>query len=267
MFSSMTVYASEPASPEKPEFLRGLSAETAEWYGRIDTNYNEVEEIVVGEFYAERYKDLKLAYGFDEEQLTNHFWDYGLSEGRLASPVLDVLEYSKMYPDLQLVFGNDWDKYAQHYFQYGILEGRDNGTDFKPEIYLSMYPDLQAAFGDNSVAATIHYLEYGYAEGREYQFATPSDAFQPSYSTERYELEDGSSVHYEYDENTGVLLHKLDYYADGSLSHEIQYYDTGIIYIERIYGENGAVAKEWEYDSDGNLISETLFDENGNYIP
>ncbi|MBE6927370.1 MAG: MBL fold metallo-hydrolase [Ruminococcaceae bacterium] len=44
-------------------------------------------------YYANRYPDLKAAYGTDEAKLYNHFINYGIEEGRCASPYFDVKVY------------------------------------------------------------------------------------------------------------------------------------------------------------------------------
>ena len=46
------------------------------------------------EYYAERYPDLKAAYGTDETKLYAHFVNFGIEEGRSASPYFDVVYYA-----------------------------------------------------------------------------------------------------------------------------------------------------------------------------
>lgn len=246
IFSSMTVYAEEPTISQKPAFLDELSVETAQLYGCWDTNYDEIKEIVLGDYYYDRYGDLKIAFGLNYGVAPNHYIQYGLTEGRLASPVLDVAWYRDNNPDLQIAFGDDWDGYVQHYFQYGILEGRDNGTDFKPEIYLSMHPDLQLAFGsDNYVEATKHYLEYGYAEGREYQF-------EPSWTVElklQYADIGGGGVpdtpnEPEQDSNE---IKKINL-GDGA--YLLLYYEDGVVVKDEAYDENGVITRKTEHENE-----------------
>ncbi len=45
------------------------------------------------EYYANKYADLKSAYGTDEAKLYEHFINYGIEEGRCASPYFDVKFY------------------------------------------------------------------------------------------------------------------------------------------------------------------------------
>lgn len=254
--SSMTVSAQAP-NANKPEFLMKFSVEVADLYGTVNQQYNEVDELVVGNYYADMYPDLKLAYGYNLGQLQNHFSAYGLAEGRLCNPVLDVQSYRESYPDLQLAFGNNIDLYVQHYFQYGILEGRDNGTDFNPEIYISLYPDLQAAFGkDNYVAATMHYLEYGYEEGRMYNWTEPEIV---------YEEPDNDN---DDDNNT-----EEKFTGDKRVEHEggsyiIATYVNGILVFDKFYDEDGTLVNEttYTYDTNDNMVSSQTKDASGNLL-
>lgn len=271
IFSSLTVSAQ---APEKAKL--GLAAEysisTFALYGQIDPRYDELEEVMKEEYYAERYPDLKLAYGSDFAKLEYHYIQYGIGEGRLASPVLDVVKYRMTYPDLQLAFGDDWDKYAQHYFQYGILERRDNGTDFDPKTYLSMYTDLQIAFGeDNYVAATKHYLEYGYAEGREYKTTLEgiTVSSEGSNRTERVDYGDGSYRIIEYE--NGVESSRTEYAADGTIMARVQYERDAEGYLSSYTSYNyvdGVLTEYSEYEllEDGRDKAAVRYDANDNVI-
>ena len=75
-------------------------------------------------YYAERYRDLKAAYGTDTEALFYHFIAHGMSEGRQAIDTFNVQIYRARYPDLQKAFGNNLPLYYQHYIQFGAMEKR-----------------------------------------------------------------------------------------------------------------------------------------------
>lgn len=126
-----------------------------------------IETVFDEHYYADKYPDLKEAYGYDRAALLEHFMTFGLSEGREMNEMLDIVEYREKYPDLQEAFGDDWDAYVAHYLSYGAFEHRDNGTDFDPVDYLNRYSDLQAVFGNDILAAYRHYQEHGKQEGRE----------------------------------------------------------------------------------------------------
>ncbi len=126
-----------------------------------------IETIFDEYYYADKYPDLKEAFGYDREALLEHFMTYGLSEGREMNEMIDIVQYREKYQDLQDAFGDDWDAYVAHYLTYGAFERRDNGTDFDPLDYLNRYSDLQAALGNDILAAYRHYEEYGKQENRE----------------------------------------------------------------------------------------------------
>lgn len=75
-------------------------------------------------YYAERYPDLKAAYGTNANRLLTHFLIFGMSEGRQASEDFNVDVYRNNYPDLRAAFGEDKKQYYLHYLNYGIKEGR-----------------------------------------------------------------------------------------------------------------------------------------------
>ena len=75
-------------------------------------------------YYANRYPDLRAAFGTDSAKLLQHFIQYGMSEGRQAKSTFNVTVYKARYSDLQAAFGDDIQKYYEHYIQFGYKEGR-----------------------------------------------------------------------------------------------------------------------------------------------
>lgn len=90
---------------------------------------SHVWDVFDAEFYRNTYPDVEAAFGDDEQALFNHFMMFGLKEGRIGSPILNIAMYRSMYPDLDAAFGDNWDLYVLHYFRYGIAEGRSNGVE------------------------------------------------------------------------------------------------------------------------------------------
>ena len=88
-------------------------------YGNID--YAPVFDAA---YYADKYPDLKAAFGNDVAALLEHFARYGMQEGRRGSAEFDPVAYRKRYADLRDVFGGDWTAYYLHYIQHGKAEGR-----------------------------------------------------------------------------------------------------------------------------------------------
>lgn len=75
-------------------------------------------------YYANKYADLKKAFGVNATALFNHFKQYGMKEGRKASANFDVKVYKNTYADLRAAFGENLPLYYKHYIEYGKKEGR-----------------------------------------------------------------------------------------------------------------------------------------------
>ena len=92
------------------------------------------------DYYASKYSDLKNAFGHDATKLYNHFLNFGIKEGRQASPVFDVKYYLDNNADLKAAFGTDYVKGVKHFVGFGIDEYRltaapaDLGSTFFAKI-------------------------------------------------------------------------------------------------------------------------------------
>lgn len=75
-------------------------------------------------YYSNKYPDLKKVFGSNATSLFNHFYTYGMKEGRLAIATFNVTAYKNRYVDLQKAFGNDLPSYYKHYVQFGHKENR-----------------------------------------------------------------------------------------------------------------------------------------------
>ena len=76
------------------------------------------------EYYVSRYPDLMAAFGHDAFALLKHYLEFGMSEGRSASPLFDPHAYAARYPDLRKAFGKDMKAYAIHFLIRGRAENR-----------------------------------------------------------------------------------------------------------------------------------------------
>ena len=56
-----------------------------------------LRDIFDAEYYADKYPDLKAAFGNDDEALFQHFVNYGLKEKRNMNRILDVATYMDSY--------------------------------------------------------------------------------------------------------------------------------------------------------------------------
>ena len=75
-------------------------------------------------YYANKYPDLKAAFGTDATKLYQHFITYGIYEGRQGCANFDVKTYLKKYSDLKAAYGNDYAQALNHYLVHGYKEGR-----------------------------------------------------------------------------------------------------------------------------------------------
>ena len=79
--------------------------------------------------YADRYEDVREAFGYDKKALYNHYITYGINENRIAefAPSADTfnyIAYADRYEDVRVVFGYDRTALYDHYITYGVNEGR-----------------------------------------------------------------------------------------------------------------------------------------------
>ena len=75
-------------------------------------------------YYADKYPDLKAAFGTNAANLFHHFCSYGMKEGRIASAHFNVIKYKEYHVDLRNAFGDNLPLYYRHYVIYGYKENR-----------------------------------------------------------------------------------------------------------------------------------------------
>ena len=122
---------------------------------------SSLKDIFDEHYYADRYPDLKAAFGYDREALWTHYITHGVNEGRSMNDMFNVTSYKNLYADLNAAFGDNWDAYLNHYLTHGAKEGRDPGTGFNAMEYANWYEDLKNAYGDNVLALWQHYKTIG----------------------------------------------------------------------------------------------------------
>lgn len=103
------------------------------------------------------------AAGFTTDTAYEHYFAFGIDEGRSANAFFDTAGYLATHQDVAAAGVNP----LEHYFEFGWLEGRDPSAFFSTALYLSQNPDVAAA-GLNPLD---HFLRNGIAEGRMAQAA------------------------------------------------------------------------------------------------
>ncbi len=157
----------------------------AQYYGLKKETPVDYSAVFDAAYYADRYPDLKAAYGGDESALLQHFIQYGMAEGRQGSSQFDVYSYKNLYPDLRAAFGNNLKSYYMHYISSGKAEGRKatgvntlqkpittyNGIDYSAvydyNYYLKKHSDLAKIYTNDDIGLLAHFVNCGMSEGRQ----------------------------------------------------------------------------------------------------
>ncbi len=120
-----------------------------------------------GEYYADRYPELKEAYGTDEDKLYEHFIHYGIEEGRCASPFFDVSFYSNYHSqNLQEQMKGDYVKAFKHFLSnYNSTQLLNLSPQFNASYYASLHPEAVEQGNNTTFALLQHYISNGYKTG------------------------------------------------------------------------------------------------------
>ncbi|MBE9040379.1 hypothetical protein IQ235_06180 [Oscillatoriales cyanobacterium LEGE 11467] len=102
---------------------------------------------------------------FTDEQATQHFFDFGLREGRDFSPIVDLDLYRAANPDLAAVGFTENRQFFDHLSTFGVAEGRLFSHTFNADFYRSSYSDL-VTVGLNNEQLFDHFQTFGINEGR-----------------------------------------------------------------------------------------------------
>lgn len=157
----------------------------AQYYGLKKETPVDYSAVFDAAYYANRYPDLKAAFGNDDSALLQHFIQYGMAEGRQGSSQFDVYSYKNLYPDLRAAFGNNLKSYYMHYISSGKSEGRKatgvntlqkpittyNGIDYSAvydyNYYLKKHSDLAKIYTNDDIGLLAHFVNCGMSEGRQ----------------------------------------------------------------------------------------------------
>lgn len=211
-------------------------------------------------YYADKYSDLKAAFGYDKTKLLNHFKQFGMKEGRMAKATFDVYCYKNNYADLWAVYKDDLKSYYIHYMTYGYKEGRvayktkntnekmklttykgkDYSLVYEPNFYVDKYADLKAAFGSNENLLIEHFVKYGMKEGRQGNANFIVEYYKKNYEDLQKAFGTNTLLYYDhyitYGNKEGRVANKLlkQETSSGSTSTSLSYTSpTGTITIEK----------------------------------
>lgn len=117
-------------------------------------------------YYREVNPDLAVAGLTTDEQLTNHFFSFGINENRLFSRFVDLNFYRASNPDVVAVFGADQLGVYNQLANLGVQEGRRFSPFFDLSFYQTANPDLAAAGITTNEQLFNHYQSFGINDGR-----------------------------------------------------------------------------------------------------
>ena len=137
------------------------------------------------EYYANRYPDLKAAYGTDEAKLYNHFINYGIEEGRCASPYFDVKIYMNYNSqNFQEENKGNYEKAFKHFLSNCKTASRMKLSEtFDASIYASSHPELSAS--TTELALLAHYVSNGGTEfATDMHLSATGDSYHMGYTVD-----------------------------------------------------------------------------------
>jgi hypothetical protein len=134
------------------------------------------------EYYTATYPDIASAYGSNRLAAFDHFYQYGMTEGRSGNAEFNAMSYMRKYADVRHIFSSNIQLTTRHYILYGKSEGRTgtgdhldgttiyNGINYAPvynfDYYAKNNPDIWRSFGLNDYGALQHFVTSGMTEGR-----------------------------------------------------------------------------------------------------
>jgi len=157
-----------------PELLAALGADLKKalvhWLaeGRIEGRLGRIPLEFDAAGYFERNPDVAAAVGNNLILGWQHFWNYGIYEGRAYDDEFRAFEYLALNEDLQAAFLSDWRGATLHWLRYGRIEGRLGRVPpiFDVDFYLMQYPDVEAVWGTYQSTVFLHYYFFGVFEAR-----------------------------------------------------------------------------------------------------
>ena len=93
-------------------------------------------------YYADKYPDLKKAFGYNEAKLKQHWLNAGIKEGRQASPLFSPKYYIYNNSDLKKAFGTNYVAAYNHFINTGYAELRASSSEYYGKYYKG-YADLK----------------------------------------------------------------------------------------------------------------------------
>ncbi len=134
---------------------------------KANLNYDIVGLVLDLSLYAELNPDVAQVCGNRQMDLRNHWYRYGIVEGRIASFVFDAKYYLNKNPDLIKAYGaGNYAGAYEHFINYGFAEGRQGSSIFSITDYVNKNNDIKMAYANNYLQVLNHFLHFGKNEPR-----------------------------------------------------------------------------------------------------
>ncbi len=105
------------------------------------------------QYYLSQNADLQSAFGAaNYAAATQHWYDFGMREGRAPNPHFSARQYLALYSDLNAAFGTNNVLAAQHWLTYGIAEQRHGVT---PGIVVTPANSLATTESGGTASLTV----------------------------------------------------------------------------------------------------------------
>ncbi len=126
-------------------------------------------------YYANKYADVKKAFGSDEAKLYDHFLKYGIEEGRCASPYFDIKYYmSQNSLKMSTYCKGNYERGFDHFIKYAYEETELTGGGAKKlsplfdcKYYYKTYPILKELGLRNEFEVLQYFVNTGKAAGHK----------------------------------------------------------------------------------------------------
>lgn len=170
-------------SPQTGDVIK-VSSITQFWRARriiLNPTTSPIEDCLFDPiYYSYRYSDLNAAFGNNKEALYRHYIQYGIKEGRTASPIFDPKYYLENNSDIARAFGaNNYEAAYNHFIKYGYNENRETSQVFNVVYYRNMHPDL---INHDNQALYVHFMTHGMSEGRQATQGFNVNSYRSSHS-------------------------------------------------------------------------------------
>ena len=240
-------------------FTAGVSAPAARVEAATFETMQAIRNAFDAKFYANKYPDVKNAYGTNADALFQHFSTYGMSEGRMLNANFDPKAYVEAYSDIRNYCNGDIRKAYEHYVEHGMYEGRNLTTYEALNKQRAADAAKQKQSQQKQQKKTVPTTPKKYSnDWWQYYYSPGDDTWIWAY----YDIYGSfpSWINYQDNSEWDYRLLKAYYEHYGRLPNQQRYgwWDWSNAYY-RLYGDNGYYSDPWWDYSDEDALNWALF--------